>query len=482
MPIIQPKYNPKSQPMGHQAKWLKETWNDEYHAAFWEMGTGKTWFAIMTAAMLYLNDKIDAVLITAPKGVTPVWVTEEIEKHLPANIDRLVALWDSSPNVATKRQIEKLFKPFDGLKIFITNGEAFATQKGMNFFNEYLKVHEVLWVVDESTIIKSPTAKRAKSIVDEAHRAKYRRILTGMPVTQSPLDVFMQCEFLKYGVLGSKNFFSFRHRYAVLQKHNFGGRAVKLVVGFKNITELSDKLKPFSSRVRKKDIKDIPRRYVTRFVEMTKEQKQHYLEMKHYCYTEFEDLIVTSDTAISLILRLHQITCGHLPDTENHSTIALPNNRLSELMSFLEETDEKVIIWASYRHDIKAIYAALVKEYGQDKVVHYFGDTTTEERGEALKGFQYGDVKYLVGNPTVGGKGTTMTAARIMVYFSSRYNLEDRIQSEERIDRISQMADDLLIVDLICKDTVDVAIVKSLRKKLTVSDMMMQEDPRKWLI
>jgi SNF2 family DNA or RNA helicase len=471
----------KTKPMKHQGKLLAKHWQDEYHAAFWEMGTGKSWFAILAATKLFLAGKIDAVLITCPKGVSPVWPTQ-IEEHMPNEINRLVVVWDSKAKVADKRRIELLFKPFDGLKIFITNVEAYATQKGMNFFTPYLKEHRVMWVNDESTTIKSPTAKRAKNIVDEAWRAKYRWILTGMPVTQSPLDVFMQCEFLKYGILGFKNFFIFRHRYAVLANHNFGGRAVKIVVGFRNVAELSAKLLNFSSRVRKKDVLDIPRRYVPRFVEMSPEQTKHYREMKAYCQTEFEGLTVTSDTAIVLILRLHQIACGHLPDPENKTTIPIPNNRLSTLMDLLEEIDGKVVIWAPYRHDIKAIYEAIKKKYGNEKVRHYFGDTSQAERGEALDQFQNGNVDYIIGNPSVGGRGTTLTAASVTIYFANRYNLEDRTQSEERIDRIGQTAKNCTFIDLICKGTIDEAVIKALRKKLTISDLMMQEDPRKWLV
>ena len=138
------------------------------------------------------------------------------------------------------------------------NVEAFSTQKGVEFASKFLLSHRTYMAVDESTTIKNPGAKRTKSIITLSRMAKYRRILTGSPVTKSPLDLYKQCEFLDPYLLYHSSYYTFRSRYATMRSANFNGRSVQIVVGYKNLAELSEKLKPFSYRVLKDDCLDLP--------------------------------------------------------------------------------------------------------------------------------------------------------------------------------------------------------------------------------
>ena len=141
--------------------------------------------------------------------------------------------------------------------------------------------------MDESTTIKSPKANRTKNIVRLSKYAEYRRILTGAPVTRSPLDLYTQCEFLDPGLLGYGSFYSFRARYAEMINRTTGGRTFKQVIGYKRLDELNDLLKSFSSRVLKKDCLDLPDKvYITRKIEMTPEQKKTYNEIKKYAISD----------------------------------------------------------------------------------------------------------------------------------------------------------------------------------------------------
>ena len=136
--------------------------------------------------------------------------------------------------------------------------EAFSTKKGLQFAHKFLSSHDALMGVDESTTIKNPSAKRTKNILSLRSLTKYRRILTGSPVTKSPLDLFSQCNFLDPWLLDQSSYYSFRTRYAVCRKIQVHGRQVEIVVGYRNLAELSDKLKPFSYRVLKDDCLDLP--------------------------------------------------------------------------------------------------------------------------------------------------------------------------------------------------------------------------------
>ena len=139
----------------------------------------------------------------------------------------------------------------------------------------------------------------------------------------------------------------------------------------------------------------------------------------------------------------------------------------------------KVIIWANYRHDIKSIVKLLQKTYGFESVAAYFGDTPSEERQEIITRFQDPDseLKYFVGNTQTGGYGITLTAAQNVVYYSNNFDLEKRLQSEDRAHRIGQ-TNKVTYVDLVAKDTVDEKIVKALRNKLNLAQEVLGDE--KW--
>jgi SNF2 family DNA or RNA helicase len=181
-------------------------------------------------------------------------------------------------------------------------------------------------------------------------------------------------------------------------------------------------------------------------------------------------------------MRLHQIVCGHVK-LDDGRVVELPNNRIKELMSIVEECDGKMIIWATYRHDIEAISKALKTEYGMNSVGTYYGDTDTEERQRVLAEFQKPDseLRFFVGNPVTGGYGLTLTQASVVVYYSNSFDLEKRLQSEDRAHRIGQTRN-VTYIDLIAVNTVDEKIVKALRNKIDIATQVLGEDIKKWLV
>jgi len=472
-------YKYKSKPFAHQKKALEMSWDKEVFAYFMEMGTGKSKVLIDNIAMLYNAGKINGALIVAPKGVYKNWFDSEIPNHMPNYIEKKVGLWRTKPDAP---DLKPLFSTGAELHILIMNVEAFSTKKGMQFAEKFLSSHKVLMGIDESTTIKNPAAKRTKNIVSLRPLTKYRRILTGSPVTKSPLDLFTQCYFLDPYLLDQSSYYVFRTRYAVCRKINVSGRQVEIVVGYRNLGELSEKLKPFSYRVLKDDCLDLPKKtFMKRTVELTDEQKKVYKQMKQEAIAFLNGKMVTSATVITQLMRLHQITCGHFKS--NDGTVQdLKNNRVAELMDILEEVEGKAVIWAHYRHDIEKIVEAISKKYGENTVVTYFGDTTTDDRQKAIKRIQDKEsaVRFIVGTPQTGGYGITLTGASTMIYYSNGYDLEKRMQSEARIDRIGQEKP-MTYIDIMAEDTIDDKIVKSLRNKVNIATEIMGEELKAWI-
>ena len=472
-------YKYKSKPFAHQKKALEMSWDKEVFAYFMEMGTGKSKVLIDNIAMLYNAGKIDGALIVAPKGVYKNWFDSEIPNHMPDYIEKKVGLWRTKPDAP---DLKPLFSTGAELHILIMNVEAFSTKKGMQFAERFLSSHKALMGIDESTTIKNPAAKRTKNIVSLSPLTKYRRILTGSPVTKSPLDLFTQCYFLDPYLLDQSSYYVFRTRYAVCRKINVSGRSVEIVVGYRNLGELSEKLKPFSYRVLKDDCLDLPKKtYMKRTVELTDEQKKVYKQMKQEAIAFLNGKMVTSATVITQLMRLHQITCGHFKS--NDGTVQdIKNNRIAELMDIIEEVEGKAVIWAHYRHDIEKIVEAISKKYGENTVVTYFGDTSTDDRQKAIKKIQDKEspVRFIVGTPQTGGYGITLTGASTMIYYSNGYDLEKRMQSEARIDRIGQEKP-MTYIDIMAEDTIDDKIVKSLRNKVNIATEIMGEELKAWI-
>ena len=178
----------KTQPFLHQQDTLEKSWDKKNYAFFMEMGTGKSKVLIDNLAILHEKRKVNGALIVAPKGVYRNWMISELPKHLPDRIEHTVICWNPTPNKKEKALLDSLNVFSEKLKIFLINVEALSTTKGYTAALEFLKNHAVLMAVDESTTIKSPSASRTKSAIKLGMFAKYRRILTGSPVTKSPLD------------------------------------------------------------------------------------------------------------------------------------------------------------------------------------------------------------------------------------------------------------------------------------------------------
>tara|TARA_R100001460_G_scaffold81728_4_gene122639 strand:+ start:5009 stop:6454 length:1446 start_codon:yes stop_codon:yes gene_type:complete len=477
-------YEYKTKPFKHQAEAIKESWFKEFYALFMEMGTGKSKVAIDNIGMLYERELVDAALIIAPKGVYDNWVKGEIPTHLPDRIQRDVLRWEPKKTKGFGKRVDNfIMEDFIGVKIFVMNIEALSTARGAGTAGRFLVQNpKNIVVVDESTTIKNRKAARTKNLQVLQKYAKYRRILTGSPITKSPMDLFSQCSFLEEKALGYNSYFAFQNRYAIVRQQKMGQRSFQEIVGYRRLDELNEKLVQFSKRILKSECLDLPDKlYTKRYVALTDEQKRLYDQMKDMALAMLEDgELATTTSVLTQIMRLQQISCGHFtPDVGE--TRSLESNRLDELLNITEELQGKCIIWASYTHDIQRIHSALRDCFGPEAVALYYGDTAQDMRQETVDRFQdpKDPLRFFVGQPRTGGYGITLTAATTVIYFSNSYDLEIRLQSEDRAHRIGQK-NPVTYIDLVSPDTLDEKILNALKSKVNLAETVLGEETRQW--
>ena len=475
-------YKFKTKPYAHQLTALEKSWDKTEYGYFMEMGTGKSKVLVDNMAMLYDKGKINGAVIVAPKGVYRNWYSQEIPNHLSSHIQPKMVLWTALTSKKKDKEYQTLFETGHDLHILIINVEALSTKKGLDFAAKFMRCHKTMLAIDESTTIKNPSAKRTKSILALGKEATYRRILTGSPVTKSPLDLYTQCGFLNSYLLGYDSFYAFRNRYANMVDRNFGGRRVQLIGSYKRLDELADKLKAFSYRVLKDDCLDLPDKvYIRREVDLTDEQSKAYATMKSAALASLKGKMATAPHVLTQMMRLHQITCGHLRNDDGTIT-EIKNNRLKELINLLDEVEGKVIIWANYVYDIENLVKVISDEFGADSIVQYYGAIPAEQRQQNIEKFQDPNSKarFFIGNPQTGGYGITLTCANTVVYYSNGYDLEKRLQSEDRAHSIGQKKN-VTYIDIICEDTVDEKIVKALRDKINIASEVLGEELKAWI-
>ena len=478
-------YKFKTKPYDHQRTALNHAGARPSFGFFMEMGTGKSKVLIDNLGQLFLAGQVNFALIIAPKGVYRNWVSKELPEHMSDEVAHRVIRWVSTPNKKQQKEMQSVKEPFAGLTIFVMNVEAFSTVKGQKAgvwmaraFGGYGMI-----AIDESTTIKNHKAKRTKALIKIAEGFKYKRLLTGSPVTKSPLDIYAQTEFLGPGLLGYDSFYAFQGRYAVTQKRQMGAHSFQQIIGYRNLDELTDRIDRFSYRVLKKDCLDLPEKiYTARYVTLTPEQAQMYTRIQREAMVMFDDgQMTTAPAVITQLLRLQQVMSGHIK-TDDGEMKTFPTRRMEALEEILDEHDGKAIIWSRFRHDILAISQMLEKRFGKGRSAAYFGDTPDDVRNDIVRNFQNPDhpLQYFVGNPATAGYGLTLTEANLVVYYANDFNLETRIQSEDRAHRIGQK-NNVTYIDLISEGTIDERIVQALRAKIDIGAKVLGEEAREWL-
>ena len=424
---------------------------------------------------------IDRVLIVAGKGSYLDWR----DKHIPENVDPnwpiSVFAW-----LGTKLKHLAEFQTFlagpPALKFFITTYESLGSSpKGAIAAKKFVTGGRTAIYVDESSKMKGRDTARTAILMLLAKHSVVRRIMTGTDITQGPMDLWSQFEFLQKGLLGFKNFYSFRARYAVLEPLYLGGRKIDKIAGYQRLDELKATVDRHSFRITKEECTDLPPKiYRSIQVDLTDEQADKYAQMRDECLVELGENQWASATMVLGQLRaLHRITCGHIRG-EDGVVHKLKNNRPQAVLDTIEECTGGVVIWCAYQADVETLYAALTALYGTSAVVKYYGPTTQDDRVEAIRRIQAGESRFIIGTAASGGYGITITTPNNVIYYSNTFSLEHRLQSEDRVYRIGQ-SKVCTYTDLITPGTLDQHILNTLMAKREIADLVATGEIRAWL-
>ena len=459
-------HNYKTQPYEHQRVALRKGATQSVFGFFMEQGTGKTKVTIDNAVYLYNMELLDTVYVIAPNSVYTNW-KKEIEIHSSAN------------NYIYQHKIDKKFYPKkDKLNWYLMNIEAFSHKSGYNKGLELVERRGLttMMVIDESTTIKNRTAKRSKNVLKLGKGVRYRRILTGTPVTKSPLDLWSQFAFLDEDLLGFKSFYTFRAHYCIMESRPVAGnRRIEFPVNYINLEQLEEKILPYTHRVLKKDCLDLPPQiWQRRNIFLSNEQRNAYEILKEHARVVIQDKQSSIHNKLTEIAKLQQVCSGFLY-SDDGKLVELSNAKLDELLNIIEEIEGKIIIWATFRHSIQKIAETLQKKYGEKSVATLYGDT--KKRSEVVDNFNDPrGSRFLVSNPSVGGYGLTLNASSYQIFFNNSYNLEERLQAEARNHRSGQKADKVTYIDLVAVKTIDEFIIKALKEKITISAKTLGEE------
>lgn len=516
----------KTKPFAHQLEAYDFTKDKSYFALFMQQGTGKTKTAIDICAMRYAEGQINAVMVIAPNHVHSQWGNEQIPMHSPVMSD--IFIFHSGMGKArTKLFNDFIHNPSDKLKWLCVNVESFSYSTYMHFFQDFVKENKVFIILDEATSIKNPQSKRFFNIVrglaDTKMRGKRiistepmsigRAILTGTPITNSPLDAWAMFEFLKPDYFG-RPYYSFKAHYTIEQKMQVwqGNVCRTISTTAKDIVKLAelcktteglieaqatygisaadlmylqthpdmtmpykylDELKADMSKVaffkKSSECFDLPPKiYEHVNVEMNDEQRRVYQQLENEYIAEYSGKEVTVLNKITLYTRLSQLAGGFLPFTDDESgsveltPIGNTNPKVDALTDRIETGDLPCIVVTRFTAEALYLFNTLTEKF-KDKTVGIFIGPKKYPK-DPIESFKKGEVDILIANERMISKGHNLQLSHTLYFFSCSYSLEDRDQTEDRIARYGQ-TEKCLIVDFIAYETIDMKVYAALRQK-----------------
>lgn len=423
-----------------------------------EMGCGKS----LVASGLIVNDHdLEFVLIVSPVNVVGVW-PRELRKHFDGAYDVLPLRKGSVAKKAKEaEEFLKLTRARRRRACIVINFEAVWRPE----FKRFLTKHQPdAVVVDESHRIKSAGGKASRFLHTVGKKAKRRLCLTGTPMPHSPLDVYAQYRFLDESIFGTSNNL-FKQRYAVL-----GGPENNIVVGYKNTKDLHRRFDEIAIRVRKDDALDLPPRVDEDpiRVELNPKARRAYKQMDEIFWTEIESGEVTATNALVKLLRLQQITSGHVPVDGSDSVEHVDSSKedaLYDLLSDIPVTDP-VVVFCRFRHDLEAVRRVagkLKRCYGEISGQHKDLTDTSEMPDEiTLMGVQIQS----------GGVGIDLTKASYACFYSLGFNLGDYLQARDRVHRPGQTRR-VTYFHIVAEGTIDERVYAALSKRQNVVEAVL---------
>lgn len=448
-----------TKPYKHQLNALNLAFGKASFALFMEQGTGKSKILIDEIVNLADQKLINCVIILAPNQLHKNWA-DEFAIHAPRNYELVPQIWKSgsykNPKFeTTTRSIIQSGK----VLIFLMNIEAVSHASGVNYIKRILSARSATYmVVDESHKIKTPGALRTKNIRHLSKLTKYRRIATGTEAMEGIENLYSQLAFLSPTIIGSKTYTAFKGMYCVM-----GGYENRQIIGYQNQEVLATKISPHIFQIRKKDCLDLPDQvYVKHKIELTVKQHELYYKLRDELIIEFkQNEIIDATLAITRLMRLQQILCGHLGGE------MLPSHR-ANLVAELIDTADKSIVFCRFIKDTELV----AEELSKAKIGFglYHGGLTPNQRDENLSFWrQNKSNKAIIMTGATGGLGLTLNEANNTIFYSNSWSATERYQSESRNHRIGQ-EQKVTYHDIVVHSLVDDKLLQSLRAKENAAD------------
>lgn len=423
-----------------------------------DMGTGKSMMTIAITGTLEADKGIKRMLVVCPKSIVGVW-EEEFRKF--ADYKYALTVLDGTME---KKKATFVYMQGSALQIIVVNYESCWRLE-----TEIAKWKPDIIVCDESSKIKTPSTSQSKALHRLGKQSRYNMILTGTPITGSPLDIFSQYKFLDESIFGG-SFYLFRNRYAVM-----GGYQNRMVIGYRHMDELVSKVHDIAYRIKIEDAVELPP-FIdqTRTITLEPKAQSIYRALEQDCYAELSNCEVTARNVLTQLLRLAQCTGGFIKGDITAEATQVSGAKLDALEDIVDtclEEEKKVVVFARFVPEIEAIAAMLKrKKIGYSLI---YGATT--DRAEQVKQFQEDpNIKVFIGQLQTTGMGLTLTASSVAVFYSLDFSYANYEQSRARIHRIGQKQK-CLYIHLVCKGTVDEKVLNALKHKGDIAKIMVDD-------
>jgi len=526
----------KTKPFLHQEEGVEFAYSKPFSAFFLEQGLGKTKMLIDLASNLYLNEKIDAVLLIGPLAVCEQWI-EELGIHSPIPFEAYI--YEKTGTGKAERRFLAFKTQKSALRWLITNIEGFSSTTHLSVFKEFLLENKALVAIDEVHSAKSVEAQRTQNLilglanVTRMGRritkvepiAPYRVIMTGTPVANAPFDLFAPFEFLSPGFWGMP-FSAFKARYGLertdcvpgtsrLFKRRLSLKEMKLVrnlatragapsaarvygvsvedieyllanpdlhAPYKNLPELKAKIAPYAFIRKKVDCLDLPPKIYTKVpVEMNSDQAAVYKKLVADLEAEYGGVTITALNALTLTMRLAQVTSGFYPGGDQNESvqsnpfilIGKSSPKIDAMLDHMREYLEvPCIVVCRFVEEARRATAAIRKAFPEYRVETVIGEVPVHERERIVADFKKGEVEVIVATQRVIGTGLNLQVASLVYFLSNSYSLIDRAQTEDRIHRPGTTAEKCTYVDFLCRGTIDERVYDILLSKKDLLEYM----------
>ena len=463
--IREPDLTAKHAGFPYQAEAFLATKDLPFAAVFHEQGLGKTKIGIDLALYWIQSKAVDSVIIVTKRGLIQNWI-DELRFHTHV-VPRLISQ-DRKAN----------FLAFNSpARIYLTHYEVLTSEQSrLALFSETRTLGIIL---DESHKIKNPTTAISRSLFDLSEHFARRVIMTGTPVANRPYDLWSQIRFLDQGAALGTDFEAFRKQ---LDLTNDLSRNSEKAKHFEEaLAGVFGLIRAFSVRETKQgaDIQLPQKNYNTITVEMEARQAELYTEYKR----DFASILLQSgqpvldeaEDTLKRLLRLVQVASNPRLIDDSYRETPAKLYVLRNLVDEIIDRGEKVIIWTSFTANVDW----LAKEFRTYGAARIHGKLSYEQRTSSVKAFkQDPDCKVLIATPASAKEGLTLTVANNAVFYDRSFSLDDYLQAQDRIHRISQ-AKDCTITILKAEGTIDdwvdkLLAAKSLAAQLAQGDISIE--------